>query len=49
MILFSDVTSVEPRSGSRAGGTILTIKGKAFSFIKENVKVTVGGKLFFNS
>ncbi|CAB3993876.1 fibrocystin-L-like [Paramuricea clavata] len=39
----SDVTSVEPRSGSRAGGTILTIKGKAFSFIKENVKVTVGG------
>ncbi|CAB3988469.1 fibrocystin-L isoform X1, partial [Paramuricea clavata] len=39
----SDVTSVEPRSGSRAGGTILTIKGKAFSFIKENVKVNVGG------
>ena len=42
--LFSDVTSVEPRNGSLAGGTILTIKGKAFSFTKKNIEVTVGGE-----
>ena len=45
-ILFPDIISVEPRNGSLAGGTILTIKGKAFSFIEKNVEVTVGGKYF---
>ena len=41
--------SVEPRNGSLAGGTVLTIKGKAFSFVEENVKVTVGGKCLSNT
>lgn len=36
--------SVEPRSGSLIGGTVLTITGKFFSLNKANVKVTVGGK-----
>jgi hypothetical protein len=46
LIFFSDIVSVEPRNGSQAGGTVLTIKGKAFSFVEKNVEVTVGGEVF---
>jgi hypothetical protein len=47
LICFSDIVSVEPRNGSQAGGTVLKIKGKAFSFVEKNVEVTVGGEVFF--
>lgn len=34
---------MEPSEGSKEGGTLLTITGKAFGTRKENIKVKVGG------
>ena len=38
-----DISSIEPKSGSYAGGTILRINGHFFGNIKSNVKVKVAG------
>jgi hypothetical protein len=41
---YLDVVSVSPKTGSVAGGTVLTITGRFFAMEKKFVKVTVGGK-----
>ena len=38
-----DITSIEPKSGSFAGGTILKITGNFFGNVKSNVNVKVAG------
>lgn len=40
---YLDIDQVEPSTGSMKGGTLLTITGKAFGTLKENIKVTVAG------
>ena len=44
-MIITDITSVEPRTGSPAGGTLITITGKYFSDPDGDVKAFVSGKL----
>ena len=41
--LFADVVSVSPKSGSKEGGTLLTISGRYFGNRTDLVTVKVGG------
>lgn len=38
-----DIESVEPNTGSMAGGTWITIRGKHFGVLKDNIEVKVAG------
>lgn len=49
VIVFTDIVSVEPQSGSPAGGTLITITGKHFTDPQGDIKVDISGTYVIKS